>query len=105
MKNKSGQSKTGSKSGQSDMKNEIGQSNTSKERGQEKIKKKIKRSDTMVHTKNFLKQNRKNAKKRAAFSIDTMGNRGKKRKTDAWRKVSYEATNTFVSHKEIRRER
>ncbi|XP_037790960.1 U3 small nucleolar RNA-associated protein 18 homolog [Penaeus monodon] len=105
MKNKSGQSKTGSKSGQSDMKNEIGQSNTSKERGQEKIKKKIKRSDTMVHTKNFPKQNRKNAKKRPAFSIDTMGNRGKKRKTDAWRKVSYEATNTFVSHKEIRRER
>ncbi|XP_047489760.1 U3 small nucleolar RNA-associated protein 18 homolog [Penaeus chinensis] len=110
MKNKSGQSKTGSKSGQTDMKNEIGQSNMSKERHQGRTKKNIKkRPNTMVHTKNFPEQNRKApmkmAKKRPAFSIDTVGNRGKKKKPDAWGKVNYEATNTFVSHKEIRRER
>lgn len=108
MKNKSGQTKNGNKDGQANKKSRIDQSNMNKGRSQEKMKaKNKKRPNTQM--KNLSKQNRKAgmkmAKKRPAFSIDTVGNRGKKKKTDVWETVRYEATNTFVSHREIRRER
>lgn len=108
MKNKSGQTKNGNKDGQANKKSRIDQSNMNKGRSQEKMKAKSKKRPN-TQMKNLSKQNRKAgmkmAKKRPAFSIDTVGNRGKKKKTDVWETVRYEATNTFVSHREIRRER
>lgn len=99
-----------SKSGQTNQNVEMGQAKMKTDSGQAKMKNKTgKQRKTGVLKKNFGKQNQKTwakmGKKGPGFSIDTMGSHGRKGKADSWKGVQYKATNTFISHREVNRER